>query len=160
MSLSPETSKAFIRGMPKAELHIHIEGSLEPEMMFELAQRNGVTLRYASAEEARRAYDFGDLQSFLDLYYEGMQVLLYEQDFYDLTWAYLRKVSEQTVRHVEIFFDPQAHTDRGVAFETAITGIHRALLDGQRRLGVSSHLILCFLRHLSADEAAETMRRA
>ena len=160
MSLSPETSKAFIQGMPKAELHIHIEGSLEPEMMFELAQRNGVALRYASAEEARRAYDFGDLQSFLDLYYEGMQVLLYEQDFYDLTWAYLRKVSEQNVRHVEIFFDPQAHTDRGVPFETVLSGIHHALADGEQQLGISSKLIMCFLRHLSAEEAMETFRTA
>jgi adenosine deaminase len=158
--VSTNTSKAFIQGMPKAELHIHIEGSLEPEMMFELAQRNGVTLRYASAEEARRAYDFGDLQSFLDLYYEGMQVLLYEQDFYDLTWAYLRKVSEQTVRHVEIFFDPQAHTDRGVSFETVISGIHYALLDAEKQLGISSELIMCFLRHLSAEKAMETFRTA
>ncbi len=157
MSLSPETSKAFIQGMPKAELHIHIEGSLEPEMMLELAERNGVALRYASAEEARRAYDFGDLQSFLDLYYEGMQVLLYEQDFYDLTWSYLQKVSEQNVRHTEIFFDPQAHTGRGVPFETVISGIHRALVDAERKLGVSSKLIMCFLRHLSAKEAMETL---
>jgi adenine deaminase len=160
MSLSPETSEAFIQGMPKAELHIHIEGSLEPEMMFELAERNGVSLRYASAEEARRAYDFGDLQSFLDLYYEGMQVLLYEQDFYDLTRAYLRKVSAQNVRHAEIFFDPQAHTDRGVPFETVISGIHRALLEGEQQLDISSELIMCFLRHLSADEAMETFRTA
>ena len=155
--MSPETSKAFIQGMPKAELHIHIEGSLEPEMMFELAERNGVALRYASAEEARRAYDFGDLQSFLDLYYEGMQVLLYEQDFYDLTWSYLQKVSEQNVRHTEIFFDPQAHTGRGVPFETVISGIHSALVDAERKLGVSSKLIMCFLRHLSAKEAMETL---
>jgi adenine deaminase len=160
MSLSPKTSKSFIQGMPKAELHIHIEGSLEPEMMLELAERNGVSLRYASAEEARRAYDFGDLQSFLDLYYEGMQVLLYEQDFYDLTRAYLQKVSEQNVRHAEIFFDPQAHTDRGVPFETVISGIHRALLDAEKQLGISSELIMCFLRHLSAEEAMETLRTA
>jgi adenosine deaminase len=157
MSLSPETSKAFIRWMPKAELHIHIEGSLEPEMMFELAERNGVALRYASAEEARRAYDFGDLQSFLDLYYEGMQVLLHEQDFYDLTWSYLQKVSEQNVRHAEIFFDPQAHTGREVPFETVISGIHRALVDAERQLSISSKLIMCFLRHLSAKEAMETL---
>ena len=157
MSLSPETSNAFIQGMPKAELHIHIEGSLEPKMMFEIAERNGVALRYASAEEARRAYDFGDLQSFLDLYYEGMQVLLYEQDFYDLTWSYLQKVSEQNVRHTEIFFDPQAHTGRGVPFETVISGIHSALVDAERQLGVSSKLIMCFLRHLSAEEAMETL---
>ena len=153
-------SKAFVQGMPKAELHIHIEGSLEPEMMFELAERNGVALRYASAEDARRAYDFGDLQSFLDLYYEGMQVLLHEQDFYDLTRAYLQKVSGQNVRHAEIFFDPQAHTGRGVPFETVISGIHRALLDGEQQLGVSSELIMCFLRHLSAEEAMEALREA
>jgi adenine deaminase len=158
--LDTNVSKAFIQGMPKAELHIHIEGSLEPEMMFEIAERNGVALRYASAEEARRAYDFGDLQSFLDLYYEGMQVLLHERDFYDLTWAYLRKVSEQNVCHTEIFFDPQAHTDRGVPFETVISGIHRALLDGEQHLGISSELIMCFLRHLSAEEAMETLRTA
>lgn len=158
--MSPETSKSFIQDMPKAELHIHIEGSLEPEMMFELAERNGVALRYASAEVARRAYDFGDLQSFLDLYYEGMQVLLHEQDFYDLTRAYLQKVSEQNVRHTEIFFDPQAHTDRGVPFEAVVSGIHRALVDGEQQLGISSELIMCFLRHLSAEEAMETFRTA
>ena len=150
----------LLREIPKAELHIHIEGSLEPQMMFEIAARNGVRLRYGSVREVREAYDFADLQAFLDLYYEGTRVLLHERDFYELTFAYLQKATSQGVRHAEIFFDPQAHTDRGVAFETAITGIHRALLDGQRRLGVSSHLILCFLRHLSADEAAETMRRA
>src|SRR3712207_6392887 len=160
MSLSPETSKAFIRGMPKAELHIHIEGSLEPEMMFEIAERNGIALKYASVEEARDAYDFTDLQSFLDLYYEGMKVLLYERDFYELTLAYLEKAASQGVRHAEIFFDAQAHTDRGVAFETVITGIRRALIDGERRLGISSHLILCFLRHLSTEEAMETLRQA
>ena len=153
-------SENFIREMPKAELHIHIEGSLEPEMMFEIAGRNGVGLRYDSVEEVRRAYDFSDLQSFLDLYYEATQVLLHEQDFYDLTWAYLQKVSAQNVRHAEIFFDPQAHTDRGVEFEAVITGIRRALVDGERQLGVSSGLILCFLRHLSADAAMETLRRS
>ena len=156
--MSPETSKAFIQGMPKAELHIHIEGSLEPEVMFEIAERNGVSLRYASAQEARRAYDFSDLQSFLDLYYEGMQVLLHERDFYDLTWAYLQKVSAQNVRHTEIFFDPQAHTDRGVPFETVITGVRRALEDGEQQLGISSKLIMCFLRHLSAEAAMETLQ--
>ena len=155
--MSPETLKAFIQGMPKAELHMHVEGSLEPELMFEIAERNDVSLRYASADEVRRAYDFSDLQSFLDIYYEGMQVLLYERDFYDLTWAYLRKVSAQNVRHAEIFFDPQAHTDRGVPFETAVSGIHRALVDGERQLGISSKLIMCFLRHLSAEKAMETL---
>jgi adenine deaminase len=150
----------FLREMPKAELHIHIEGSLEPELMFEVAQRNGIALKYATVEEARDAYDFSDLQSFLGLYYEGIKVLLYERDFYELTLTYLRKAASQGVRHAEIFFDPQAHTDRKVAFETAITGIHRALLEGERRLGVSSHLILCFLRHLSADQAMQTLHEA
>jgi adenosine deaminase len=143
--------------MPKAELHIHIEGSLEPEMMFEIAERNGVALRYASVEEAHRAYNFSDLQAFLDLYYEGMRVLVHEQDFYDLTWAYLQRVSSQNVRHAEIFFDPQAHTDRGVPFETVITGIHRALVEAEQQLDISSELIMCFLRHLSAEEAMETL---
>jgi adenosine deaminase len=150
----------LLREIPKAELHIHIEGSLEPELMLEIAGRNGITLKYASVEEARRAYDFSDLQSFLDVYYEATRVLLHERDFYELTWAYLEKASAQGVRHAEIFFDPQAHTDRGVAFETVITGIRRALTDGQRQLGISSHLILCFLRHLSAEEAMETLRQA
>src|SRR5918998_1878823 len=159
-SQDPTVTDGFLRGMPKAELHIHIEGSLEPEMMFEIAECNGIALKYASVEEVREAYDFTDLQSFLDLYYEGMKVLLYERDFYELTLAYLRKAASQGVRHAEIFFDPQAHTDRGVAFETAITGIHRALLEGERRLGVSSHLILCFLRHLSADQAMQTLYEA
>ncbi len=159
-SPGPTVDDGFLRRMPKAELHIHIEGSLEPEMMFEIAGRNGVALGYASVDEARKAYDFSDLQSFLDLYYEGMRVLLYERDFYELTYAYLEKAASQGVRHAEIFFDPQAHTDRGVAFETALTGIRRALLDGEGRLGVSSHLILCFLRHLSADEAVRTLREA
>ena len=153
----PET---FLREIPKAELHIHIEGSLEPELMFEIAERNGVVLRYASVEEVRRAYDFSDLQSFLDVYYEATQVLLHEQDFYDLTRAYLQKVASQNVRHAEIFFDPQAHTGRGVPFETVITGIRRALVDGELQLDVSSKLIMCFLRHLSAQEAMETLHRA
>ena len=150
----------LVRDIPKAELHIHIEGSLEPELMFEIAGRNGVALRYASVEEVRRAYNFRDLQSFLDIYYEGARVLLHEQDFYDLTWAYLQKISAQNVRHTEIFFDPQTHTDRGLSFETVITGIHRALLDGEKHLGISSELIMCFLRHLSAEEAMETLLRA
>jgi len=153
----PET---FLREIPKAELHIHVEGSLEPELMFEIAERNGVVLRYASVEEVRRAYDFSDLQSFLDVYYEATQVLLYEQDFYDLTRAYLQKIASQNVRHAEIFFDPQAHTGRGVPFVTVITGIRRALVDGEQQLDVSSKLIMCFLRHLSAQEAMETLHRA
>ena len=152
-----ELTDELLREIPKAELHIHIEGSLEPEMMFEIAGRNGVRLRYGSVREVREAYDFSDLQSFLDLYYEGTQVLLYERDFYDLTWSYLRKTSSQGVRHAEIFFDPQAHTDRGLDLGTVITGLRRALKDGERRLGMSSHLIMCFLRHLSAGEAMETL---
>jgi len=150
----------LLRQMPKAELHIHIEGSLEPEMMFEIAARNEVRLRYGSVEELREAYDFADLQSFLDLYYEGTRVLLHERDFYDLTFAYLGKAASQGVRHAEVFFDPQAHTGRGVDFGIAITGIRRALEDGQKRFRMSSHLIMCFLRHLSADEAIETLRLA
>ena len=148
---------AYIRSIPKAELHVHIEGTLEPEMMFGLARRNGVALRYASVEEVRAAYDFADLQSFLDLYYEGMGVLLHERDFYDLTLAYLEKSASQGVRHAEIFFDPQAHTGRGVPFGTAIIGIRNALVEGERRLGLSTRLIPCFLRHLSAEEAMQTL---
>jgi adenosine deaminase len=156
----PAVDEAFLNGLPKAELHVHVEGTLEPEMMFGLARRNGVALGYASVEEVRRAYDFADLQSFLDLYYEGMKVLLHERDFYDLTLAYLEKAASQGVRHAEIFFDPQAHTDRGVLLETALTGIRNALVEGERRLGLSTRLILCFLRHLSADEAMRTLQEA
>jgi len=150
----------WIRHLPKAELHLHIEGTLEPELMFELAKRNAVALRFGSIEEVRAAYQFADLQSFLDIYYEGAQVLLHEQDFYDLTWAYLERVQAQHVRHVEIFFDPQTHTDRGVPFETVIRGIHRALDDGERKLGISHQLIMCFLRHLSAEAAIATLEQA
>jgi len=153
-------ARDFVRGIPKAELHMHIEGSLEPEMMFDMAARNGVDLKYASVEEVRRAYDFTDLQSFLDVYYEATRVLLHERDFYDLTRAYLERVAAQNVRRAEIFFDPQAHTERGVPFETVVTGIHRALADAERDPGVSSGLIMCFLRHLSAEEAMETLREA
>ena len=150
----------FIGGLPKAELHLHIEGSLEPEMMFALAQRNGVALPYADVEAVRAAYSFTRLQDFLDLYYRGMSVLLQEQDFYDLTLAYLRRVAQDNVRHVEIFFDPQGHTDRGVAFETVLGGIERALKDGEAELGVTSKIILCFLRHLSAEAAMATLDQA
>jgi len=150
----------LIQEIPKAELHIHVEGSLEPELMFQIAERNGVALRFASVEEVRKAYNFRDLQSFLDIYYEGTRVLLHEQDFYDLTWAYLQRVSDQNVRRAEVFFDPQAHTERGVPFETVVTGIHRALLDAEERLRISSGLIMCFLRHLSAEAAMDTLQRA
>ena len=151
---------AFVRGMPKAELHMHVEGSLEPEMMFSLAERNGVSLRYGSVDEVRRAHEFTDLQSFLDLYYEAMRVLRTEEDFYDLTRAYLERVAAENVRRVEIFFDPQAHTERGVPFESVLAGIEAALVDGERELGVSGGVILCFLRHLSPEEAMETLRTA
>jgi adenine deaminase len=154
------TDAAFIRGLPKAELHLHIEGTLEPELMFELARRNGVRLPFASVDEVRRAYVFRDLQSFLDIYYAGCRVLLTEQDFDDLAWAYLRRAAGQGVRHAEIFFDPQTHTDRGVLFETVITGLNRARERGRQQLGISSALILCFLRHLTADSAMQTLAAA
>ncbi len=150
----------FIRGLPKAELHLHIEGSLEPELMFELASRNGISLPYSSIEDVRRAYAFTNLQSFLDIYYRGACVLVHERDFYDMTWAYLKRAQANGVRHVELFFDPQTHTDRGIAFETVVTGIDRALQDGREQLGISSGLILCFLRHLSAAAAMETLDQA
>lgn len=152
--------RMLVHELPKAELHLHIEGTLEPELMMEIAQRNNVPLKFQSVEEIRAAYEFENLQSFLDIYYEGAQVLLHEQDFYDLTWAYLEKVSTENVRHVEIFFDPQTHTDRGVEFATVIDGIHRALSDAETKLGISSRLILCFLRHLSADAAMQTLEQA
>jgi adenosine deaminase len=150
----------FIEGLPKAELHLHIEGTLEPELSFALARRNGVALPYGSLAELRAAYDFRDLQDFLDLYYQGTRVLLEEQDFYDLTRAYLERVAAQGVLHAEIFFDPQAHTGRGVAFSTVIEGIHRALRDGERRFGITSKLIMCFLRHLDQDDALRTLDQA
>jgi adenine deaminase len=152
--------ETLILKAPKAELHIHIEGSLEPELMLEIAARNRVPLPFASVEEARRSYDFRDLQSFLDIYYRGARVLLRERDFYDLTWAYLRRCAAQNVRHAEVFFDPQTHTARGVPFEAVLNGIHHALADGQEQLGISSRLIMCFLRHLSADAAMDTLDEA
>ena len=150
----------FLHDLPKAELHLHIEGTLEPEMMFALSKRNDVPVPYLSADAVRRAYVFQGLQTFLDIYYAGCNVLLTEQDFYDLTWAYLQRAALQNVRHAEIFFDPQTHTGRGVAFETVVNGIHRALQDGQQRFALSSRLILCFLRHLSADDAMATLQQA
>ena len=150
----------LLRELPKAELHLHNEGTLEPELMFELAQRNGVSLAHPDVEAVRRAYVFEDLQSFLDIYYAGCQVLLTERDFYDLTAAYLRRSVEQGVRHTEIFFDPQTHTDRGVGFSTVVNGITAALGDAERDLGVTSALILCFLRHLSAQSAMATLEMA
>jgi len=149
-----------IASLPKVELHLHIEGSLEPELMFELAARNGVKLPWDSVEAVREAYQFSDLQSFLEIYYAGAGVLINEQDFYDLTWAYLERCRSDKVRHTEIFFDPQTHTDRGIAFDTVVRGITRALDDGREQLGISSRLILCFLRHLSAEAAMATLEQA
>jgi adenosine deaminase len=150
----------LLRAMPKAELHMHIEGSLEPELIFALAQRNGVSIPYASVEELRKAYAFTNLQTFLDIYYAGASVLLEEQDFYDMAWAYLERAAADNVVHTEMFFDPQTHTARGVAMETVVSGLHRACVDAQPRLGVSASLILCFLRHLSEEEAVETLEQA
>lgn len=150
----------FISKLPKAELHLHIEGSLEPELMFKLAQRNNISLKYKSVEEIRNAYQFHNLQSFLDIYYEGAGVLQKEQDFYDLTWEYLLRCKDDNVRHTEIFFDPQTHTDRQIPFEVSLNGIHAALQDGEKKLGISSHLIMCFLRHLSQEEAFKTLDQA
>ncbi|HEU4775824.1 MAG TPA: adenosine deaminase [Telluria sp.] len=146
----------IVQRMPKAELHIHIEGSLEPELIFELAQRNGVALAYGSVEQLRAAYAFTDLQSFLDIYYAGASVLLTEQDFYDMTAAYLARAHADNVLHAEIFFDPQTHTARGVSIETVINGIWRACQEGP----ISASLIMCFLRHLSEDEAIVTLDQA
>ncbi|GKT13833.1 adenosine deaminase [Acidovorax sp. SUPP2522] len=151
---------ALLRSMPKAELHIHIEGSLEPELIFALAQRNGVALPYASVQALRDAYAFTDLQSFLDIYYAGASVLLHEQDFYDMAWAYLQRAAADNVVHAEIFFDPQTHTARGVPMETVIHGLHRACTDARQTLGISSALILCFLRHLSEEDALATLEAA
>lgn len=146
--------------MPKAELHLHIEGSLEPELVFKLAERNQVQLSYANVEALRAAYSFNNLQEFLDVYYAGMSVLLTEEDFYDLTWAYLSRVHQEGVVHVEIFFDPQAHLDRGVSLDIQLAGIHKALEAGRINLGISYRLILSFLRHLSEESALETLALA
>ncbi len=150
----------LLRAMPKAELHIHIEGSLEPEMIFALAQRNGVALPYASVEALREAYAFTDLQSFLDIYYAGASVLLKEQDFYDMAWAYFERAAADHVVRAELFFDPQTHTARGVAMEVLINGLHRACVDAGSKLSVSADLILCFLRHLSEEDAFATLEQA
>lgn len=151
---------ALLERMPKAELHIHIEGSLEPEMIFALAERNGVQLAYDSVEDLRRAYAFTDLQSFLDIYYAGASVLLKEQDFYDMARAYLNRAVADNVVRAEIFFDPQTHTERGVPMEAVINGLHRACVDAEREQGISSILILCFLRHLSEESALDTLEQA
>ncbi len=145
----------LIQMLPKAELHMHIEGSLEPELMFKLAERNGIDLPYASVEELKAKYDFNNLQEFLDIYYQGCAALQTEQDFYDLAWAYLEKAKQDNVVHTEIFYDPQSHTDRGIPFETAINGLHRAFSDAHEEMGISFHIIACFLRHLPEQDAID-----
>lgn len=156
-----ETSiESFIKGIPKAELHLHIEGSFEPELMFEIAQRNAVKIKYPNVATLKKAYRFNNLQEFLDIYYAGAAVLIEEQDFYDLTWAYLSQVHKENLVHTEIFFDPQTHTDRGVPFESVIKGIHRALEDGKEKLGISYKLIMSFLRHLDEASAFKTLEEA
>jgi adenosine deaminase len=150
----------FIKGIPKAELHLHIEGTFEPELMFEIAKRNNIKIKYKSVEEIKKAYDFNNLQDFLDIYYQGAGVLIEEQDFYDMTWAYLKKAHSQNVLHAEIFFDPQTHTDRGIKFQTVVQGINRALQDSQNKLGMSTGLIMCFLRHLDEEAAMKTLQQA
>ena len=154
------TAAQFIAGLPKLELHLHIEGSLEPELMFELGRRNGVPLPWPDVASVRAAYDFDCLQSFLDLYYRGASVLITEQDFFDLTWAYLERCAADKVVHVEIFFDPQTHTARGIPFATVLSGIERALQTGEKEFGISWRLIMSFLRHLSEEEAFATLAQA
>jgi len=157
MSAAPHD---WLNTLPKVELHLHLEGSLEPELMFELAHRNNIELPFETVEQLRCAYEFSNLQDFLDIYYQGANVLQTEQDFYDLVWAYLLKCQQQNVMHVEPFFDPQTHTDRGIPFGTVINGISRALKDGDAQLGISSKLIMCFLRHLSEEQAFATLAQA
>jgi adenosine deaminase len=154
------TINDFIQGIPKAELHLHIEGTFEPELMFKIAKRNNINIKYKSVEELKKAYNFDNLQNFLNIYYEGANVLIKEQDFYDMTLAYLEKVHSQNVIHTEIFFDPQTHTDRGIKISTVIKGITKALQDGQNKLGISSKLIMCFLRHLDEKAAIKTLELA
>jgi adenosine deaminase len=155
-----QDTDSLIKRLPKCELHIHIEGSLEPEMVFALARRNGIRLPYPSVEALRQAYRFGDLQDFLNIYYQSMSVLVTEQDFYDLAWAYLERAHADNVRHVEMFFDPQGHTSRGIAFATVIEGLQRAVVDAGEKLGVQASLIMCFLRHLDEADAQRTLDSA
>ena len=159
-SIPRQELESILRRMPKAELHIHIEGSLEPELIFELARRNGIELRYKSIEELRAAYAFTDLQSFLDIYYAGAGVLQTEDDFFDMAWSYLNRARAENVIHSEIFFDPQTHTARGIPFKTVISGLYRAVQRGREELGLSASLILCFLRHLSEEDAFATLEEA
>lgn len=156
-NMESSTLKNIIQGIPKTELHLHIEGSFEPELMFEIAKRNNIAIDYDSIESLKKAYKFNNLQEFLDIYYIGAQVLLHEQDFFDLTWAYLTKVHSQNVVHVEVFFDPQTHTDRGVAFDVVIKGIYKALEKGKQELNISYKLIMSYLRHLSEEAAFKTL---
>jgi adenosine deaminase len=158
--MAMNTLNGFIANMPKAELHLHIEGTFEPELMFEIAARNNLKLKYNSVDELKSAYNFNNLQEFLDIYYSGANVLMEEQDFYDLTWAYLQKIHSQNVLHTEVFFDPQTHTSRGIPFSKVISGIHRALEDGHEKLGISFRLIMSFLRHLSEEDAFRTLEEA
>ncbi|WGS61571.1 adenosine deaminase [Vibrio lentus] len=151
---------SFIKKLPKVELHLHIEGTLEPELMFELAKRNNVSIPFENPDQVREAYQFHNLQSFLDIYYQGANVLIHQQDFYDLTWAYLLKCQQDNVVHTEIFFDPQTHTERGISFDTVVGGITQALQRAEQELGISSQLIMCFLRHLDEDSAFETLKQA
>ena len=153
-------NEAWLKALPKAELHLHLEGALEPELMFALARRNGIELPWSDVDVLRQAYSFYNLQEFLDLYYQGANVLRTEQDFYDLTWAYLQKCQAQGVVHVEPFYDPQTHTERGIPFEAAINGISGAMRDGREQLGITGGLILSFLRHLSEDDAFRTLEQA
>ncbi len=152
--------KEFIQSIPKVELHLHIEGTLEPELMFELAKRNNIYIPFNSITEVRSAYNFHNLQSFLDIYFQGANVLINEQDFFDLTWAYLLRCKEDNVLHTEVFFDPQAHTERGISFDTVINGIYRALVKAKEELGITSQLIMCFLRHLDEESAFTTLAQA
>ena len=158
--VAPDRLPDLLRAMPKAELHIHIEGSLEPELIFALAQRNGLSLPYSSVEDLRCAYAFTNLQSFLDIYYAGASVLITSQDFYDMARAYFVKAAADNVVHAELFFDPQTHTARGVSMDVVINGLHRACVDAETELGISASLIMCFLRHLSEEEAFETLEQA
>ena len=159
-NIAPERLPELLRRMPKAELHIHIEGSLEPELIFAMAKRNSLALPYQGVDDLRKAYAFSNLQSFLDIYYAGASVLITEQDFYDMATAYLEKAALDNVLRAEIFFDPQTHTARGVSMATVINGLHRACVDAKAKLGVDAELIMCFLRHLSEQEAFETLEQA
>lgn len=154
------TNAQFAEGIPKAELHLHIEGSFEPEHMFSLAKRNNVSIKYNSIEDLKKAYQFNNLQDFLDVYYAAASVLIHENDFYELTMAYLKKVHTQNVKHVEIFFDAQTHTSRGIAFETVFFGIKSALEESYKKFGIQYKIILCFLRHLSEEDAMKTLEMA